>query len=108
MLNSELIHDRPRIIVDFSEVKQMDSYALDTILACLVEVSNRDGVFKLAAMSPEAATVLELTRMDRIFEMFPTIAEAASSYSVGRAEAEAENIEAVALAEKPSPQPAAA
>jgi anti-sigma B factor antagonist len=105
-LNSELIHDRPRIIVDFSQVKQIGCYALDTILACMVEVTNRDGVIKLAGVSPEAATVLELTRMDRIFEMFPTVAEA--SYSVARPESAAENMEAVAMAEKPSPQPAAA
>jgi anti-sigma B factor antagonist len=107
-LDHELIHDRPRIIVDFSEVKQMDSYALDTILACLVEISKRDGVIRLAGMSPEAAIVLELTRMDRIFEMFPAMTEAAPSYSVARPESEAESIEAIALAEKPSPQPAAA
>jgi len=107
-LSSELIHDRPQIIVDFSQVKQIDSYALDTILACLVEVSHRDGVVKLAGISPEAATVLELTRMDRIFEMFPTVAEAASSYGVTPAEIAAENVEVVAMAEKPSPQPATA
>jgi anti-sigma B factor antagonist len=109
-LNSELTHDRPRIIVDFSQVKQIDGYALDTILACMVEVTNRDGVIKLAGVSPQAATVLELTRMDRIFDLFPTVAEASSSYSVACADSAAENIEieAVAMAEKPSPQPAAA
>ena len=107
-LSRELMHDRPQIIVDFSQVKQMDSYALDTILACLVEVSNRDGVVKLAGISPEAATVLELTRMDCIFEMFSTVAEAASTYGVAPAEIAAENVEVVAMSEKRSPQPAAA
>jgi anti-sigma B factor antagonist len=107
-LSRELIHDRPRIVIDFSQVKQIDCYALDTILACMVEVINRDGVIQLAGVSPEAATVLELTRMDRIFEMVPAVAEATSSYSVARPESAAESMEAVAMAEKPSPQSAAA
>jgi anti-sigma B factor antagonist len=107
-LSRELIHDRPRIVIDFSQVKQIDCYALDTILACMVEVINRDGVIQLAGVSPEAATVLELTRMDRIFEMVPAVAEATSSHSVARPESAAESMETVAMAEKPSPQSAAA
>jgi anti-sigma B factor antagonist len=82
----ELIHDRPRIVVDLSQVKQIDSGALDTLLDCMVAVANRDGVVRLGGISPQAATVLELTRMDRVFEMFPAVAEAASSFSVANVE----------------------
>jgi anti-sigma B factor antagonist len=85
-LNRELMNDRPRIVIDLSQVKQIDSDALDTLLDCMVEVANRDGAVKLGGISPEAATILELTRMDCVFEMFPTVAEAANSFSVARLE----------------------
>ena len=85
-LERELMNDRPRIVVDLSQVKQIDSEALDTLLDCMVAVANRDGIVRLGGISPEAATVLELTRMDRVFEMFPAVAEAASSFSVANVE----------------------
>ena len=49
---------------------------LDVLLGCMVEVARRDGAMRLGGISPEAATVLELTRLDQVFEMFPTAAEA--------------------------------
>jgi anti-sigma B factor antagonist len=98
-VSAELAHDRPRVVVDLSQVKQIDSVALHTLLKCMVEVARRDGVIRLAGVSPEAATVLEMTGLDRAFEMFPSLSEAAASFSVARVEA---------VAEEPSPQPAAA
>ena|SRR5205823_162658 len=102
-VSAELAHDRPRVVVDLSQVKQIDSVALDALLKCMVEVSRRDGAIRLAGVSPEAATVLEMTGLDRAFEMFPNVAEAAASFSVARSVARAE-----AVAEEVSPQPAAA
>jgi anti-anti-sigma factor len=83
-LQPELRRDRPRVVVDMSAVKDMDTAALDTLLECMSQVARRDGAMKLAGISPEAATVLELTRMDQLFEMFPTVSEAASSFKVAR------------------------
>ena len=83
-LQPELKRDRPRVVVDMSVVKDMDTSALDILLECMSEVARRDGAVKLAGISPQAATVLELTRMDQIFEMFPTVSEATSSFSVAR------------------------
>ena len=97
-LQSELRLDRPRIVVDFSEVEHIDSTGLDMLLDCMVEVARRDGTVKLGEVSPEAAIVLELTGMDRVFQMFPAVSEAAATFSVARAEAVADE----------APQPAAA
>jgi anti-sigma B factor antagonist len=94
----ELMNDRPRIVVDLSQVKQIDSGGLDTLLDCMVAVANRDGAVRLGGISAEAATVLELTRMDQVFEMFPAVAEAASSFSIAQLEVVSEQ----------APEPAAA
>jgi anti-anti-sigma factor len=63
----------PSIALDFSEVKKMDSHGLEMLLECTNELARRDGAIRISGMSPEAATFLEITRMDRIFEMFPSI-----------------------------------
>lgn len=72
----ELPVEEPCVVVDLSAVRHMDSAALDVLLSCMVEVARRDGAMRLGGISPEAATVLELTRMDQVFDMFPTAADA--------------------------------
>ena len=67
--------DQPCVAVDLSRVQQIDTCGLDMLLECLLQVVNRDGAFRLAGISPEAATILELTRMDRVFNMFPKVSE---------------------------------
>ena len=99
-LQPELRRDRPRVVVDMSAVKDIDTAALDMLLECMSKIARRDGAVKLAGISPEAATVLELTRMDQIFEMFPTVSEAASSLSVAPVDNK--------LSDEASPQPAVA
>lgn len=71
--------DQPNVIIDLSHVRQIDTHGLDLLLHCLLEVARRDGSLKLAGVSAETALVLELTRMDRVFNMFPSVEEAISS-----------------------------
>ena len=61
----------PRIVVDFSRVREMDLAGLEGLLDCMETVAKNDGALQLGAMSPEAATFLELTRMDQLFNRFP-------------------------------------
>ncbi|HEY7098240.1 MAG TPA: STAS domain-containing protein [Terriglobales bacterium] len=79
-IKSELAAEEPCVIVDLSEVEKIDAAALDLFLRCILRVAKQDGVVRLAGLSPQAATVLELTRMDRIFAMFPEGAEALPYY----------------------------
>src|SRR2546430_15929796 len=78
-LQPELRRDRPRVVVDMSAVKDMDTAALDMLLECMSQVARRDGAVKLAGIFPQAATVLELTRMGQIFYMFSKVVEAEAS-----------------------------
>jgi len=58
----------------------MDAAGVDMLLHCMAEVMKRDGELKLAAVSPQAAVVLELTRTDRLFEVFETSGDAVRSF----------------------------
>jgi anti-sigma B factor antagonist len=73
--------DRPQVVFDLSEVKQLDAAGVDVLLQCLSEVMKRDGDLKLAAVSPSAAVILEMTRTDRLFESYETAADAVRSFS---------------------------
>jgi hypothetical protein len=50
----------------------------------------RDGDLKLADVSPEAAVILELMRVDRVFEVYVSSEEAVRSFSAVPAEAVAQ------------------
>jgi anti-sigma B factor antagonist len=73
--------DRPQVVFVLSAVKQLDAAGVDILLQCLSEVMKRDGDLKLAAVSPAAAVILEMTRTDRLFESYETTADAVRSFS---------------------------
>jgi anti-anti-sigma regulatory factor len=68
----------PRIVVDFSRVREMDLAGLEGLLDCMETVAKNDGALQLGEMSPEAAIFLELTRMDQLFNRFPVFDASAS------------------------------
>jgi len=72
--------NRPRVVFDFSRVKQMDSAGVDMLLYCMEEAMKRNGDLKLAAVPPQAAIILELTRIDRLFEIFENTSDAVESF----------------------------
>jgi anti-sigma B factor antagonist len=73
--------DRPRLVFDFSEVRQIDSAGVEMLLKCLEKVMRLDGDLKLAALTPEASIILELTRVDRLFEIFAFVDDAVDSFN---------------------------
>lgn len=74
--------NRPRIVLDCSLVRSMDSAGVETLLQSLEEALKRDGDLKLAALSSEAEVILELMRVARVFETFATSDEAVRSFNV--------------------------
>jgi anti-anti-sigma factor len=72
--------DRPLVVIDCSKLRQLDSAGIQVLLRCLEEVMKRNGDVKLASIPPAAAAILELTRVDRLFEAFDSIADAVNSF----------------------------
>jgi anti-anti-sigma factor len=73
--------DRPQIVFDMSQVRHMDAAGIDVILQCMRAAIKHDGDLKLAALSPQAAVVLELTRTGRLFEIYESSTAAVKSFS---------------------------
>jgi anti-sigma B factor antagonist len=73
-LRNKISNGIPRVVIDLSRVKNIDLSGLEALLNCMDEIARRDGALQLGEVSPEAATILELTRMDRLFHKFPGFA----------------------------------
>jgi|SRR5215831_12851385 len=72
--------DRPCFVFDFSRLRHLDSVGVDLLLRCMEETMKRNGDLKLAAVSPGLAAILEMTRIDRLFEVYPNCNEAVASF----------------------------
>lgn len=77
--------DKPRLVLDCARVRLIDSEGIAMMLECMQEAMKRDGDMKLAAVSAASATILELMRVDRLFERFDTEKEAVQSFHVFQA-----------------------
>lgn len=74
--------DQPRVVLDFGSVTHLDSGGIEVLLDCLYAVTRRDGEMKLASLSPQAEVILEISRVGRFFEIFPTVEDAIESFDV--------------------------
>lgn len=74
--------DRPRVVLDCSQLQNVDSAGVEILLQCIEIAMKRDGDVKLAAVSPAPVAMLELMRVDRLFEIFETPEEATRSFHV--------------------------
>jgi anti-sigma B factor antagonist len=81
-LKNKVTNSAPHVVIDFSRVKKIDLKGLEALLSCMEEVVKQDGAVQFGGMSPEAATLLELTRMNRLFEKFPGFAADAPAFEL--------------------------
>ena len=70
-LKSKIASETPCVVVDLSRVRKIDLGGLEGLLHCVEEIARQDGSLELGRMSPEAETLLELTRMSGLFQKFP-------------------------------------
>jgi anti-anti-sigma factor len=79
-LEPSLKNDRPCLVFDFSDVSHLDSAGIEMLLQCMEEAMKRNGDLKLAAVPPPIASLLKLTRVDCLFEIFDNASDAVASY----------------------------
>ena len=67
-----------RIALDMTKVEFMDSSSLGALVMCLKRMRERDGRLVLAGVTGTPMKVLNLTGLDRVFELAPSVAELSS------------------------------
>jgi anti-sigma B factor antagonist len=66
----------PRLVLDLSGVKFVDSIALGTLVVMLRRIKQAQGRFALAGMSGHVLNVMRVTGLDKVFQLYPTVGEA--------------------------------
>jgi len=63
------------VLVDMSEVSYIDSSGVASLVEAYQTARKSDTRFGLVAVSPAAMRVLELARLDRIFDIYENLAD---------------------------------
>lgn len=69
-----------KIVVDLSQCEFIDSTFLGALVVSLKKVTTMGGDLRLVGFQPAVHSMMELTRMHRVFESFPTKDDAVRSF----------------------------
>ena len=72
--------DRPKILLDFAKVDHLSSAALGMLINVNNKVKQQNGQLRLASIKPQILEVFEITKLNKLFKILPTRAEALASY----------------------------
>ena len=72
--------ERPCVVLDCSNMRQLDRSAVHLLLCCLEGAMKRNGDVKLAGLPRGAEVILEQTGARRLFDIHATPAEAVDSF----------------------------
>ena len=76
-----LTEGQRQFVLDLHAVDFIDSAGLAILIRCFQRVRTSAGRFVLAAPQPAVRRILELMRLDRIFEVYPNVTEAVGQHS---------------------------
>ena len=68
------------LIIDLTAVRFVDTSGLGALVSGFKNASARDGSLKLCCLQPQVRSMFELTRLHRVFEIFPSVEEALTSF----------------------------
>jgi anti-sigma B factor antagonist len=68
------------LIIDLKDVRFVDSSGLGSLVSGFKNASARNGNLKLCGLQPQVRSMFELTRLHRVFEIFPDAEEAMTSF----------------------------
>lgn len=67
------------LLIDLKHVRFIDSSGLGALVSGFKNATTSQGDLKLSSLQPQVKSMFELTRLHRVFEIFPTTAEALES-----------------------------
>jgi len=72
---------KKKIVLDISDVQTMNSSGLGMLIGALTAVKNSGGVLKIAGASDKIESLLVITRLTSMFELYPDTQAAVGSFS---------------------------
>ena len=80
---SERMKAGETIVLDLEKLVNIDNYGLDALLAMAQKALENNSVIKLARVSADMKIVLDITKVYRVFEIYPTVEDAVASCQEG-------------------------
>lgn len=75
-----LVDANRKVVFDMSPLQFVDSAGLGAILSCMRKLNAAEGDLKLCGLSKPVRAIFEISRLHRVFEIFPTRAEAIAAF----------------------------
>ena len=79
-LHKLLDEDKKNIVLDLDGVTVLNSSGFGILVASYTTIKNGGGDLKLARISTKIEGVLSITKLNQIFEQYPTVEEALESF----------------------------
>ena len=74
-----------KVILDLEKLVNIDTFGLDALLAVAQKALEMDSEIVLANVSCDMQIVLDITKVYRVFDIYPTIEAAVKSFQEGKA-----------------------
>jgi anti-sigma B factor antagonist len=71
---------KKNVLVDLLEVRFIDSSGLGALVSGFKNAISNQGNLKLSSLQPQVKSMFELTRLHRVFEIFPNSADALENF----------------------------
>jgi len=75
---------RLKIVLDLKDVNYIDSAGLGILVSKYISVNRRGGNLKLLHLTPRTSHILEITKLNRVFECFESEDDAIRSFEEPR------------------------
>jgi anti-sigma B factor antagonist len=69
----ECVSQKRSVLVDMSDIHYIDSSGVASLVESFQSARKAGGRFALVAVSEAALRVLQLARLDKVFQIFPTV-----------------------------------
>lgn len=73
-------HKERDLVLDLEKVSFIDSSCLGTLVAVVRNLRDQKGDIKLCCLNDDVRSIFQITRLERIFELYDSIDEAVQSY----------------------------
>jgi len=68
------------LVLDLSEVTTIDSFGVGVLMSAHRRMTKAGGVLKLAAVTPKLRSVMAITKVDTVVDLYPSVEEACRSF----------------------------
>ncbi|NQT00096.1 MAG: STAS domain-containing protein [Candidatus Omnitrophica bacterium] len=75
-----LKQEKKKVLLNFAEVAYIDSSGLATLVEMLQRLKRYAGALRLASVSEKVRGLFEITKLDKLFGIFPNVDEALKDF----------------------------